>query len=209
MNDRSGRVAGVVLAAGRSTRMGQNKLLLEIDGEPLLARAVRCASDAGLDPVVVVVGHEADRVTQSLASRSCTVVLNPAYEAGPYTSLAAGFRAVGDDVDAAVVVLPDMPLVTAGMIVALRERYRASGAGIVVSDYDGVEAPPTLYDRALFEELRAAERGCGRRIVARHREQVVSVAWPADALTDLDRPEDIDRVRALGGSRIEGITRAS
>jgi molybdenum cofactor cytidylyltransferase len=209
MNDRGGRVAGVVLAAGLSTRMGQNKLLLEIDGEPLLARAVRCARDAGLDPVVVVVGHEADRVTPVLADRSCTVVFNPSYEGGQYTSLAAGFRAVGEHVDAAVVVLPDMPLVTPGMIATLVERHRDSGAGIVVSDYGGVEAPPTLYDRALFEELRAAERGCGRRIVARHRDQVVSVAWPPDALTDLDRPEDVDRVRALSGARVEGATRAS
>jgi molybdenum cofactor cytidylyltransferase len=90
-----------------------------------------------------------------------------------------------------------MPRVTEGMVSALVRRYRETGARLVVSDYAGVAAPPTLYSRALFEELRgaAAEEG-GRAVVARHRAEAESLRWPAEALADLDVPEDYAR---LGG----------
>ena len=90
----AGRVAGVVLAAGSSSRLGRNKLLLDVGGEALVRRTVRRAVAAGLDPVVVVVGHEAERVTAELAGVPCRLVVNPDHASGQSSSLQAGIAAV-------------------------------------------------------------------------------------------------------------------
>ena len=195
--ERSGPVAGIVLAAGPSTRMGENKLLLRLNGETVLARTVRRAIAAGLDPVIVVLGHEAERVRAQLIGLPCLPVVNPDYARGLNASARAGIAAVPERARAAVVLLADMPFVTEGMICALVERYRESDAPLVISEYGGVQAPPTLYDRSLFAEIGDAEgEGCGKRVVRRHRSEAAAVAWPAAALADLDRPEDYERVRA-------------
>src|SRR5437660_11882897 len=102
------RVAGVVLAAGASRRMGRNKMLLELEGEPLVRRAVRRALTAGLSPVVVVLGHEADRARAVLADLPVEIALNPNFTGPTSTSLHAGLDLWGQDVDAAVVLLGDM-----------------------------------------------------------------------------------------------------
>jgi molybdenum cofactor cytidylyltransferase len=198
--DRSGSVAGVVLAAGSSIRMGRNKLLFDFDGEPLVRRAVRRAATAGLDPVVAVLGYEAELVRRELDGLDppCRVVVNPDYERGINSSLKTGIAALPAAAVAAVVMLADMPLVTAEMIATLVTRYRASEAPLVISDYEGVNAPPMLYDRVLFEELRVMEgEGCGRQVVRRHQASAVVVAWPVAALTDLDVPGDYELVRSL------------
>lgn len=189
-------VAGVVLAAGSSTRMGRNKLLLELDGEPLVRRSVRRALDAGLEPVTVVLGFEADRVAAALDGLPCRCVVNPRHDGGINTSVGVGIGAVPETAGAAVVMLADMPHVTTAMIGEVVARYRAGGAPLVVSLYDGVHAPPTLYDRALFPEFTGARgEGCGRRVVRAHWDAAAFVAWPAGALQDIDRPEDYERVR--------------
>lgn len=202
--DRGRPVAGIVLAAGASTRMGRNKLFVELDGESLLRRAVRLVSGAGLDPVIVVLGHDAERARDELAGVSCEPVLNPDYERGVNTSVRAGIRAVLDRAAAAVVVLADMPLVTSDMIAALVEHYRHSDAPLVISDYEGVNAPPMLYDRALFEELLSMQgEGCGKQVVQRHRREALSLSWPTETLTDLDEPDDYERVKRLVEARAQ------
>jgi molybdenum cofactor cytidylyltransferase len=189
------RVAGVVLAAGASTRMGRNKLLIEIGGETLLHRAVRHAVEAGLDPVLVVVGHEAERAIAELGDLPCSPVANPEYARGQNTSVRAGIGAVPADAAAAVIILADMPFVTAPMMAALVARHHATGAPLVVSEYDGVHAPPTLYSRPLFAELLAVEgERCGRHVVRQHCHEAAVVAWPAEALADVDVPADVARV---------------
>ena len=199
--DRSGRVAGVVLAAGTSSRMGRNKLFLPLGGISVLRRAVAAARGAGLDPVLVVLGHESDRALAELQGLPCTPVINEEYARGMNTSVRAGISAVPDDASGAVVMLADMPFVTAGMVRGLVERYRSSETPLVVSTYGDVLAPPILYGRALFPELRALDGdGCGKRVVKAHREEAVEVAWDPVALADLDVPEDVERVR----TRMEG-----
>jgi molybdenum cofactor cytidylyltransferase len=201
--DRAGAVAGVVLAAGTSSRMGQNKLLMALDGEPLVRRAVGRAAKAGFDPLIVVLGHEADRVTQALDGIDYRPVVNVEYERGVNSSLRAGIRAAAEsNARAAVVVLADMPFVTTAMLETLIQAYRQGGAPLVISDYDGVNAPPLLYDRSLFDELATSEgQGCGKHVVKKHRHEAESVSWPVDALTDLDAPEDFPRVTGPADGR--------
>jgi molybdenum cofactor cytidylyltransferase len=191
-----GGVAGVVLAAGSSTRMGRNKLLLELGGESLLRRVVNRAVAADLGPVIVVLGFEADRALQTLAGLHFQTVLNEYYQHGLNESLRAGLRAVPPTAAAALVMLADMPHVTTDMLDALVRRYRATGARLVISSYEGVDAPPVLYDRSLFAELEALRASDGGKdIIQRHRSEAVTVSWPAVALSDLDVPEDYDRAR--------------
>src|SRR5262249_4207703 len=134
--DVSGIVAGVVLAAGASTRMGQNKLLFRLEGETLIRRAVASAISAGLDPVIVVLGHEAERAVTELSGLSILPVFNPDYARGINRSLQTGIASVPGEASAAVVMLADMPMVTDRMVAALVEKYRESHAPIVVSDYE-------------------------------------------------------------------------
>jgi molybdenum cofactor cytidylyltransferase len=190
-------VCGVVLAAGSSTRMGRNKLLLELGGESLLRRVVNRAAAADLEPVIVVLGFEADRALRELAGLAFQAVLNEHYQHGLNESLRAGLRAVPPTVAAALVMLADMPHVTTDMLDAQVRRYRATGARVVISNYEGVDAPPVLYDRSLFAELEAV-RGSdgGKGVIQRHRSEAVTVSWPAVALSDLDVPDDYDRARA-------------
>jgi molybdenum cofactor cytidylyltransferase len=198
MPEREGSIAGIVLAAGMSTRMGQNKLLMELEGDTLVRRVVGRVSKAGVNPLVVVLGHDVERVQGALEGIPYTPVLNRDYERGVSSSLRAGMHVVsGSPAQAAIVLLADMPFVTTAMIVALIARYRQSAAPLVISDYDGVNAPPMLYDRSLFPELEAYEgEGCGKQVVKRHRHEAESAKWSSEALVDLDAPEDYERVRA-------------
>jgi len=188
-------VAGVILAAGASTRFGANKLLLKVAGESLVRRAARAALDAGLDPVIVVLGHDAGRVRGELGGLRVLPVPNPDHAKGMNTSLRAGMAALPPQAAAVVVQLADMPGVTAPMLSRLVETFAETGAPIVASDYAGVQAPPTLYARALVAELGGAEgEGGGKQVVRRHAADVIAVRWPAEALADVDRAEDWERL---------------
>lgn len=196
--ERGGPIAGIVLAAGSSTRMGANKMFLALAGESVLRRSVRLASATSLSPLIVVLGHEADRARGELAGLPCRPVINPEYKLGLCGSIAAGIAAVPPEVIAAVVLLADMPLVTPTMIEATLDRYRQGGVPLVVSSFGDVVAPPMLYDRSLFPELRLLTGdGCGQRVFKRHRPEALTVAQPAAALSDLDEPKDFERVKAL------------
>ena len=190
-------IAAVVLAAGSSTRMGRNKLLLELNGETVVHRAARTAIEAGLDPVIVVTGHARDEVEGELHGLRCRSVFNGEHAKGTHTSVAAGIGAVEPEpCAAAIVMLADMPLVTPSMLRALIERYHESGAPLVASRYGGqANAPPILYDRRLFAELRDMDARCGRQVVRRHRHEAVEIEWPAEAARDLDHPADYEWIR--------------
>jgi molybdenum cofactor cytidylyltransferase len=193
-------VAALLLAAGSATRMGRNKVLLRLGGETVLRRAARAALAAGLDPVLVVLGHEADRAEAELAGLPVRVVRNPRHDLGINTSLSSGAEAVPDGAEAAVVLLADMPGVDAALIRQVVSRYRETGAPLVTALYGGIPAPPTLYDRSLLPELRGGEgEGRGRELVRRHWERAEKVACPESALADLDVPADYDRARARLG----------
>ncbi|HEY0510981.1 MAG TPA: nucleotidyltransferase family protein [Thermoanaerobaculia bacterium] len=196
-SDREGPVAGILLAAGTSSRMGGNKLLFELEGESVLRRTARRALAAGLSPLVVVLGHESDRAFREIEDLPLQWTLNPFYEQGINSSLKSGVLAVrGLEARAAMVMLADMPFVTTEMIAAMIARYRETAAPLVISDYEGVNAPPMVYDRSLFLELLAMEgEGCGRQVVKRHKDEAEVLPWPASALQDLDVPEDYARVR--------------
>ena len=193
-------VAGVILAAGASRRMGpgRNKLLLRLESESLVHRAARRASDAGLAPLVVVLGHEADRVRAELADLPCDFALNLDFMGPTSGSLHKGLERLPPGVGAAVVMLPDMVHVTDKMLAALVAAAQGSDAPLVVSRYGEVTAPPLLFRRALFAELLAwTGEGCGKTVVQRHRGEAAFVDWPPAVLADIDTLEDFAAAQAL------------
>jgi molybdenum cofactor cytidylyltransferase len=200
--ERSGPIAGILLAAGTSSRMGSNKMLFELAGESVLRGAVRRALAGGLSPLVVVLGHEAEKARRELDGLPCQTVVNPNYEQGINSSLKTGVSAVPAEVGGAMVMLADMPFVTSEMVAAMIDRFRSSEAPLVISDYEGVNAPPMLYDRVLFGELLTMTgEGCGRQVVKQHRDEAEVMSWPAVALADLDVPEDYEKVRTVEAGR--------
>ena len=185
------RAAGVILAAGASRRMGQNKMLLQLDGESLVRRAARRALGAGLSPVVVVVGHEADRLRAELKDLPVEFAVNADYTGPTSGSLHQGLNALGSDVAAVVVMLGDMVRVTAQTLAMLIAAARGTDAPLVVSRYGDVTAPPLLFRRALFGELLAwTGEGCGKAVVQAHKREAMYLDRPVTLLTDVDTPED-------------------
>jgi molybdenum cofactor cytidylyltransferase len=190
-------IAGILLAAGTSSRMGQNKMLLAFAGDSVLRGGARRALAGGLSPLIVVLGAEADRAAAELDGLPCHIVQNRKYASGMTSSMHAGLTALPPATGAAVILLADMPLVTADMIRQMTQRYQETGAPLVISRYAGVNAPPTLFDRCLFIELLASSgEDAGRQVVQRHRAAAEVLDWPAAVLADLDTPEDYTRLTA-------------
>jgi molybdenum cofactor cytidylyltransferase len=188
-------VAGIVLAAGTSSRMGRNKLLLVLDGQTLLRGAVRRAAAGGLAPLVVVLGAYAESAAAELEDLPCQIAVNPDFAAGIASSIRVGLSALPPSAPAAMILLADMPLVTADMIREMVLRYQRTQAPLVASDYDGINAPPMLYDRRLFAELEATTgEHCARLVVRRHLDEAELLHWPHSALADVDVPDDYARM---------------
>jgi molybdenum cofactor cytidylyltransferase len=191
------RVAGVILAAGCSRRMGRNKLLLPVDGEPMVRRAAARALDAGLAPLLVVLGHEASQVREALRGLPCVFVESEEPEGPTSASLHAAVRELGPDarVDAVMVLLADMVHVTSSMISTLVAAARAGNALLEVSRYGDVFAPPLLFRRTLWPELLAWHGdGCGKSVVIAHRGEAGIHDWPAADLQDVDTPADYEAI---------------
>ncbi len=190
------RAGAVILAAGASTRMGRNKLLLDVVGTPMVRRAAAIATDAGLSPVVVVVGNDETLVRAALDGITCTFATNPDFTGPTSTSLHVGLHALAPDVDAVVVLLADMVRVSSDMLRALVISAQGSEAPLCVSRYADVLAPPLLFRRALWPELLAWHgEGCGKAVVRAHQHEALIHDWPLDALQDIDTPADY---QALG-----------
>jgi molybdenum cofactor cytidylyltransferase len=199
----SPKVAALVLAAGRGTRMGgPNKLSAELSGKPLVRHAVEAALGSRARPVVIVTGHEPERVEAALAGLDVQRVHNPDYAEGLSTSLKAGLAALPDDVDGVIVLLGDMPRITAGLVDRLVEAFDpAKGALAVVPVRDGHRGNPVLFSRVFFPELRSVTGDVGARgLLGEHGDGVVEVAVSDDAaFLDVDTPEALEAARAWPG----------
>jgi molybdenum cofactor cytidylyltransferase len=193
-------VAAVVLAAGRSTRMGAvNKLIAEIGGKPLVRIAAEQALASRASPVIVVTGHERDKVEAALADLPVRVVHNPDYADGLGTSLRTGIAAVPADADGAIICLGDMPQVDAAILDKLIAAFDPEkGALVVVPTIEGRRGNPVIWARRFFPDLMAVQGDIGaRHIIASYVEAVVEVPVAGDAaLTDVDTPESLSAVKA-------------
>ncbi|HOT90240.1 MAG TPA: HAD-IIA family hydrolase [Anaerolineae bacterium] len=184
-------IAAVILAAGGSTRFGVPKQLLRWQGRPLIAHVADMAWMAGLNPIIVVVGAEAEQVTPALAGREVQVLRNYRWQQGLSTSLSLGVAALTPEVDAAVFLPVDQPLVDARFLRALVAYWEQHRAGIVVPVRDaGQRGMPVLFTRRFFAELANLSGDIGgRALFASYPDALMTmpVADP-DVLTDVDTP---------------------
>jgi molybdenum cofactor cytidylyltransferase len=186
-------VSAVVLAAGASTRMGRQKLLLLLDGEPLVRRVVRTVCNAGFDEVLVVVGSEHEQVIRALEGLPVRHAVNPEYATGMGSSFRTAVENLPES-DAAMFALADQPLVTAADYGRLLDAYHQHLSPIVSVRFGEVMAPPHLFARELFPELAALEHGA-RPVLLRHRDQTTILKFPPELLIDVDTPEDYEEVK--------------
>tara|TARA_R110001592_G_scaffold70815_3_gene216708 strand:+ start:4242 stop:4862 length:621 start_codon:yes stop_codon:yes gene_type:complete len=189
------RVTAVVLAAGRSTRMGPvNKLTADYQGGALVRHAAEAALASRAAEVVVVVGHEADSVCDALAGLNVRFISNPDYATGLASSVKAGVAAVGPDATGAVILLGDMPGVTSAVVDALIGAFEgAGGAKICQPRYDGKPGNPMLWPCSLFPEFETLSGDVGAKpLLARHKADVLGVDVGTDAIhMDIDTPTDL------------------
>ncbi len=193
------KIAALILAAGRSERMGGvNKLVATIDGKPLVRIVAEAALASRASPVTVVTGHGAAAVDAAVAGLDLAIVHNPDYAAGLATSLAAGVAALPPDADGAVVLLGDMPQIDAATI----DRVTAAldpegGVQIVVPTWRGERGNPVVWSAAWFDALKALTGDAGgRHLIAANGEVVAAVECGPAVAVDVDTP---GALAALGG----------
>jgi CTP:molybdopterin cytidylyltransferase MocA len=196
-------VAGVLLAAGNGSRLGQPKALVELAGSTLAERGVALLGDGGADPVIVVTGAVPVEIPGVVA------VHNPDWESGMGSSLATGLLALDHgDADAAVIALADQPLVGAEAVRRLIGAFR-SGAGVAVAAYDGKPRNPVLIAREHWPAvLELADGDTGARPFLRAHPELVVLIECGDTgrPDDVDTPEDLARVRREAAARArEGL----
>jgi molybdenum cofactor cytidylyltransferase len=201
-------IAVVILAAGRSSRMGvENKLLADVGGKPMVRRVAEAALASAARPVIVVTGHQAAQVRGALSGLAVTLVENPDYAEGLSTSLRCGLDALPDDVDGAVIALGDMPGVAASDIDRMIAAFNPlEGRAICVPSVGGKRGNPVLWARAFFPEMRQVTGDTGARaLIAAYGEAVCEVPMTGDGvLVDIDEPQALADLRARVGRGAAG-----
>jgi molybdenum cofactor cytidylyltransferase len=195
------KIAALVLAAGRSSRMGTiNKLLIGIDGKPMVRHVAEAVRAARLAPIVVVTGHEHDRVEATLQDLPVTLVNNPTFAEGLSSSLKTGVAALPSDIDAVLVCLGDMPRVSAADIERLVAAFNpVEGREIIVPTRNGKRGNPVLWARRFLPDMMREIAGDvgARHLIGAYPEAVAEVEMASDGvLTDIDTPQALARLAA-------------
>lgn len=199
---RNPTVCAILLAAGSSTRFGsENKLLVQIDGEAIVRQAVSSLIEAEIDPIYVVVGHEAKRVESALSGFDVVFVRNPDYAQGQATSVQAGLGSVSAATNAALFHLSDMPAVRPESIRLIVEAYRADVADAIAAGYRGTRGNPVLFDSRYFPELNDVSEDYGGRYVLMNSDRAAIMETGGPGVTaDVDEREDLASVDRIEGS---------
>lgn len=194
------RIAGLVLAAGRSSRMGAlNKLLIVVDGKPMVRHAVEAILSAGLSPVFVVTGHQGKEIQESLKDLPVKFLENINFIDGLSSSLKCGVQALPEDCDGVLVALGDMPRVSAADMGRLVNAFNpVEGRAIVVPTWHGKRGNPVLWGRRFFAEIKELGGDVGaRHLIGAYPEAVAEVEMEGDGvLTDIDTPQALARLAA-------------
>ena len=187
-------IAAVVLAAGLARRMGRQKLLLQLQGKPVVRWSVEHIVGR-VEDVVVVTGPDDTAIRQALEGLTVRFVVNPRPQDGQGTSIAAGIAALKPWTAAALITLGDQPRMPAAVVPALLEAFRRSGKAIVAPVYQGVQGTPVVFSSEVFAELRTLKGDAGARAVVKENpERVETVAFDLAIPPDVDTPEDYARL---------------
>ncbi len=180
-------VAGIILAAGASRRLGQPKQLLQLASRPLLQHVMDSAEQSVLDDVVVVLGANAERIQPALEPRRARFVLNERYSQGQSTSIHTGLAALPASIDAALIILGDSFGLSPDLINRLVSKYRAGRPTIVAPQFTDGMGNPVLFDRSIWPDLFAIEGDIGARELLRARQcEIATVVVNSQRLPDID-----------------------
>ena len=186
-------IVAVVLSAGESSRMGEPKALLRIDGETFIARIVTALKQSGLERIIVVLGFNAEEMRQKIAHLPVEIVVNPEYKQGQLSSLQAAVRRIESDssCDGMLVHLVDHPYIDPVLVRAMLQRFGNSNHLIVVPRHRGKRGHPVIFARALFSELLNAPMDRGAKaVVNAHRDETLEIdTEDAGVTVDIDTPE--------------------
>lgn len=188
------QIAGIILAAGASSRMGQPKVLLEWQGETLIHRVARTALSARLEPVIVVAGALSPQIEQALPHLDIKLVANPNWSAGQSTSVRAGIQALPQDTQAVVFLLGDQPFVTVELIQKLIETYQKTRPEILAPFVNQKRINPVIFDRSVFPHLLELQGDAGARSLFAQFPPAVMPWNDERAGFDIDTPEDYEKL---------------
>jgi len=187
-------ISAIVLAAGESKRMGQTKQLLEFQGKTILEHVLENLQASRVGEVILVLGHEAERIRQKVPAQKIMVVINPRYEEGMSTSLRKGLMAMDKKAEAFMVVLADQPAISKGILNRLIQSFEQARAekSIVLPTYRGSRGHPVLFSTKHKKEALGLKGDVGcRQILVDHPEDILEIEVDSDAvLYDIDTPED-------------------
>jgi molybdenum cofactor cytidylyltransferase len=192
-------VAAIIIAAGSSSRLGQPKQLLVVDGEPMLQRAIRVSREAGASPVFVVLGAYQELIKEQIDFGSAIIVANDGWEEGMASSVRAGVKAVqtrAADADGVLLMICDQPRVTAEHLRLMIKTFQANaGAVVIASAYSDTRGTPVLFPKTAVPDLISphGDRGA-RALLANPRWPVIEIALPGGEV-DIDRPEDLANLK--------------
>ena len=190
-------VAGIVLAAGESSRFGEPKQLLSWHGEPFIRHVARKALTAGLSPVIVVTGAHSSQVKRAVEDLEVVVVQNHSWKEGQSTSIKTGLEALPHEVGAAIFLLADQPQIPIELLFKLVETHAGEHSPVIVPQVDGQRANPVLFDRVIFPDLHRLQGDTGgRQLFSKY--PITWIPWhDYTALMDVDSPEDYQQFLEL------------
>jgi molybdenum cofactor cytidylyltransferase len=196
----------VVLAAGKSSRMGTAKQLLSLGSGTVLGQTLTNVRNSGLEEIVLVLGSSAESIRRQLPDsllEDVRIVTNEAYEQGMASSLRAGISAVSPRAEAALVILADQPFIRTETFDRIVEEYRRTHARIVIPMHRGLRGNPVLLDRSVFHEVMALEGDIGcRAIFGSHPDEIVKVeVEDPGILLDIDNQNDYEQLRHFGSGQ--------
>ena len=198
-------VAAIVLAAGRSSRMGpHNKLLQPVDGTTIIARVAHAAIASGANPVIVVTGFEGDRVEEALGGMDVTFANNPNFDEGMSASIKVGLKALPASSDGVLILLGDMPEVDPNDLKALMAASANEGREAICIPMRGRrQGNPVLWGAAYFAEMMRLSGDAGaKQLIAMHQQHVIEVLVQSDGIfADVDTPADLARLKTKLGAK--------
>jgi molybdenum cofactor cytidylyltransferase len=186
------KVAGLLLAAGNSSRLGRPKQLVEFEGKKLIRRAAEALVDAGCSPAIVVLGAELESSTKALGSLSVEIVINNDWSQGMGSSIACGISALDTNPDAVLLSLCDQPYVTAEHLRSFIAAYTLTRANVIAAQYNGVAGVPALFSSKHFPALSQLKGEKGAREIIRNSPDAITIPLPVAAI-DVDTIDDLDQ----------------